>query len=62
MSIIKNPNIKHVEDIRIIRLYDGQWYCLFNDYRARRTVQMRGYSISSFRDWCKEHSVIPIEE
>lgn len=55
-----NENIKYIENIRVIRLFDGLWYCLFNDFRTTRTSQMKGYSLYSFREWCKEHEVIPI--
>ena len=55
-----NENIKYIEDIRIIRLFNGDWYCLFNDFRTIRTSQMQGYSLYSFEEWCKKHKVIPI--
>lgn len=57
----ESENIKYVDGIRIIRLYDGSWYCLFNDYRTYKTSKMECYSLNSFESWCNENNVISIK-
>lgn len=55
-------NIKYIDGIRILRLYDGCWYALFNDFRTYKTSKMECYSIPSFHTWCEKHSVIPVDK
>ena len=54
-----NENIKYIDGIRVLRLYDGNWYCLFNDYRAYHTSHMNCYSLNAFEKWCEANNVIP---
>ena len=39
-------------------IYDGNWYCLFNDYRAYHTSHMNCYSLNAFEKWCEANGLI----
>ena len=55
----KSDNIKYIDGIRVLRLYDGNWYCLFNDYGAYHTSHMNCYSLNAFEKWCEVNNVTP---
>lgn len=55
---MKNDNIKYIDGIRVLRLYDGNWYCLFNDYRSYHTSHMNCYSLNTFEKWCEANGLI----
>lgn len=54
-------NIKFIDGIRIVRLFDGKWVCFFNDYRTYKTSKLSSYSIWEFEKWCFDNNVIPIK-
>lgn len=57
---IESENIREIDGITVLKLYDGNWHALFSDYRAKKTAKMECYSISSFNEWCDKNSLIGI--
>lgn len=52
--------VKEIEGVKVIRLYDGNWYCNFTDYKVRQLRQRGFYSADTFRSWCVDHGLHPI--
>lgn len=56
----KEEMIKTIDGVRAIRLYDGNWYCNFTDYKVRQIRNRGYYSKEQFVDWCSENQLKPI--
>lgn len=52
--------IKEVDGVKVIRLYDGKWYCNFTDYKVRQIRNRGFYNASEFKEWCLANSLSPI--
>lgn len=54
------PMIKEVEGVKVIRLFDGNWYCNFTDYKVRQIRNRGWYNVTEFKEWCTTNSLHPI--
>ena len=54
------PMIKEVDGVKAIRLYDGEWYCNFTDYKVRQIRNRSFYNAEQFKEWCVDNSLRPI--
>lgn len=54
------PMIKEVDGVKVMRLFDGNWYCNFTDYKVRQIRDRGWYNKAQFIEWCGGHSLCPI--
>ena len=52
--------IKEIDGVKILKLYDGAWYCNFTDYKVRQIRNRGYYNKDQFLEWCAANSICPI--
>lgn len=52
--------IREIDGVKTMRLYDGEWYVNYTDYKVRQIHNRSYYSAEQFTSWCKEYGLKPI--